>query len=265
MRAGINRFFGITKLFDSPMKPFAVSICLLPIFLCVSYAAEVVIKVEANSAPRGLYLLSTKDSKKKYKPLERFEEQEKGLTRWNGIAPGEYRVCLSPGYSDFTGNCIVVSDISVNKGKNIINVHLPKGKLEIVVNYRNVPLPRRKPHSKGIFLRVDKVGEDGHLDRHYRQWLHTDIKEGLNRGRIQFLVPGTYRITAFHNDVYPQFGDVGYGILEVTEESLKAGKATLDIDKTVEPAGTGQPATKPAIKPSVKDQPSTPTLKDRPR
>ena len=33
----------------------------------------------------------------------------------------------------------------------------------------------------------------------------------------------------------------------------------------VEPAGVGQPATKPAVRPAVKDQPSTPTPKDDPR
>ena len=37
------------------------------------------------------------------------------------------------------------------------------------------------------------------------------------------------------------------------------------IASLVEPAGAGQPATKPADKPPVKDQPSTPTPKDGPR
>ena len=38
-----------------------------------------------------------------------------------------------------------------------------------------------------------------------------------------------------------------------------------DIDNKAEQAGADQPATKPADKPPVKDQPSTPTSKDGPR
>ena len=43
------------------------------------------------------------------------------------------------------------------------------------------------------------------------------------------------------------------------------GRSFLLIEYKGEPAGADQPATKPADKPPVKDQPSTPTSKDGPR
>jgi hypothetical protein len=43
------------------------------------------------------------------------------------------------------------------------------------------------------------------------------------------------------------------------------GAIQLEIDTNAEQAGAGQPATKPADKDPVKDQPSTPTSKDGPR
>jgi len=247
------------------MKHIAIIPSLLLATLSGTYAADVVIKTQPKSDASGLYLQLVGNQTKVFSPSNDLDAQFSGVAKWARIPPGKYRVIDNPGFSDWDGHRIVISDISVGKGSNSINVAIPRGELDIVVNYRGVPFPRKATLTYGIFLRVDRVGKDGRLDRDYRQWLHTDIKDGINKGYINHLAPGSYRITAFHNDVYPLFGDVGYGILEVTAESLKAGRAILDIDKPVEQPGAGQSGTKPADKVPAEDQPTPPTSKNGPR
>jgi len=63
------------------------------------------------------------------------------------------------------------------------------------------------------------------------------------------------------------------GVLRITTEKGKREVAALHLanycpallTSEIEQAGADQPATKPADKPPVKDQPSTPTSKDGPR
>jgi hypothetical protein len=61
-------------------------------------------------------------------------------------------------------------------------------------------------------------------------------------------------------------GQTSYRVpLEWKMNELRKLVLQADWTKKAQPAGAGQPATKPADKPPVKDQPSTPTSKDAPR
>jgi hypothetical protein len=58
---------------------------------------------------------------------------------------------------------------------------------------------------------------------------------------------------------------VSYSVGKHDGKEAKVFTESIDWTATAEQAGTDQPATKPADKPPVKDQPSTPTSKDGPR
>jgi len=200
-----------------------------------------------------------KDGDKSKEPSNGIDEQSRGILRWAGIRPGDYRLLMSPPHADFSANCVVAAELKVKDGDNTMDLRIPTGRLHIVLTFHGVSTPKPGPHTQGIFFRADRIGKDAELDHDYRQWLHTYVKDGIYTGTLRFLEHGSYRITAFNNDDDSKLSDLGYGVLQVTEDSLKNGTSTITINKPVEQAGaaayhldaeggtTSAPATTPTM------------------
>ena len=223
-------------------------------FLHTSQAAQLVVKEETGES-LYVYLKEVGGASKDFYPLENFDEWRKGVARWEKLPEGKYRLCLANLDSSFAYYCIILSDLTISKGANNVNIRLPAYRsINVAVKLQNIAPLRKNDLSSRFWFRVHMINNDGHRDPDYIQWLPTQLKDGIYTGPLDFLTPGTYRISAFHNDEYPKGSDLGCGLLVVTDKALEKKQTQSILIKPIE-AGTKQHATRTDSKPESGDKP----------